>query len=212
MLKRCGCKSVHQVDPRLASCRCAVSLDTLLPVVAARRNDSETVKTTVELPGELWRAAKINAMDQRSDLRSVLIRALGYLRGDTRNGSREARRAMTEPWRTTTCRCRRRRPCGQGDLAAAGDGCSARTLFFTVVMIVDALAGEQGLLALLQARREYAALEQPLSAPAPRTPSCAKARRLREEPADRRLARRQLGLIKPGEMVFFVKDIDKKPW
>jgi hypothetical protein len=34
------------------------------------------VKTTVELPGELWRAAKIRAMDDRADLRTVLIRAL----------------------------------------------------------------------------------------------------------------------------------------
>ncbi|MCC7034312.1 MAG: hypothetical protein IT179_15940 [Acidobacteria bacterium] len=48
----------------------------LLTAVAARRTDSDTVKTTVELPGELWRAAKIRAMDERSDLRSVLIRAL----------------------------------------------------------------------------------------------------------------------------------------
>ncbi|MGQ0733943.1 MAG: hypothetical protein ACT4QD_09835 [Acidobacteriota bacterium] len=34
------------------------------------------VKTTVELPGDLWRAAKIRAMDERGDLRSVFIRAL----------------------------------------------------------------------------------------------------------------------------------------
>ena len=65
----------------ITSCRRAVTLDTLLPVVAARRNDSDTVKTTVELPGELWRAAKIRAMDERADLRTVLIRALEeYLR------------------------------------------------------------------------------------------------------------------------------------
>lgn len=51
-------------------------LATLLAVVPAKRSDSDTVKTTVELPGELWRAAKIKAMDERSDLRSVLIRAL----------------------------------------------------------------------------------------------------------------------------------------
>ena len=41
------------------------------------------MKTTVELPGELWRAAKIRAMDERADLRTVLIRALeDYLRAD----------------------------------------------------------------------------------------------------------------------------------
>ena len=50
-------------------------------VLAAKRTDSDTVKTTVELPGELWRAAKIRAMDERADLRTVLIRALeDYLR------------------------------------------------------------------------------------------------------------------------------------
>ena len=49
--------------------------------MAAKRTDSDTVKTTVELPGELWRAAKIRAMDERADLRTVLIRALeDYLR------------------------------------------------------------------------------------------------------------------------------------
>jgi hypothetical protein len=51
--------------------------------LAAKRSDSDTVKTTVELPGELWRAAKIRAMDERADLRTVLIRALeDYLRED----------------------------------------------------------------------------------------------------------------------------------
>jgi hypothetical protein len=34
------------------------------------------VKTTVELPADVWRAAKIRAMDDYSDLRSVIIEAL----------------------------------------------------------------------------------------------------------------------------------------
>lgn len=34
------------------------------------------VKTTIALPEALWRAAKIRAMDDRTDLRTVLIRAL----------------------------------------------------------------------------------------------------------------------------------------
>ena len=56
-------------------------MDRLHTVLAAKRTDSDTVKTTVELPGELWRAAKIRAMDERADLRTVLIRALeDYLR------------------------------------------------------------------------------------------------------------------------------------
>ncbi len=59
--------------------------------MAAKRNDSDTVKTTVELPGELWRAAKIRAMDERADLRTVLIRALEeYLRGENPERDDEA--------------------------------------------------------------------------------------------------------------------------
>ena len=34
------------------------------------------VKTTVDLPEDVWRAAKIRAMDDRSDLRTVIIAAL----------------------------------------------------------------------------------------------------------------------------------------
>ena len=32
---------------------------------AAKRNESDTVKTTVELPGDLWRAAKIRSYEQQ---------------------------------------------------------------------------------------------------------------------------------------------------
>lgn len=59
----------------------------LLTAVAGKRTDSDTVKTTVELPGELWRAAKIRAMDERSDLRSVLIRALESYLGQSSTAS-----------------------------------------------------------------------------------------------------------------------------
>jgi hypothetical protein len=34
------------------------------------------VKTTVDLPEALWKAAKIRAMNERTDLRSVIIAAL----------------------------------------------------------------------------------------------------------------------------------------
>lgn len=36
----------------------------------------QTVRTTVDLPEEIWRAAKIRAMDERTDLRSVILAAL----------------------------------------------------------------------------------------------------------------------------------------
>lgn len=39
------------------------------------------VKTTVDLPEKLWKAAKIRAMEERSDLRSIIIRSLeAYLK------------------------------------------------------------------------------------------------------------------------------------
>ena len=39
---------------------------------------SGNVKTTVDLPEDLWRAAKIRAMDEHSDLRSVVIASLRH--------------------------------------------------------------------------------------------------------------------------------------
>src|SRR5688572_3084718 len=85
-------------------------------------------------------------------------------------------------------------------------------LFFTLVIVVDAIAGEKGLLALLEARREYAALERSLErARAENAQLREAARRLREDPAAiEEAARRELGLIKPGEVLFIVKDIEQK--
>lgn len=49
---------------------------------------SPNVKTTVDLPQDLWRATKIRAMDEHSDLRSVIIAALHvYL--DSRDDARK---------------------------------------------------------------------------------------------------------------------------
>lgn len=85
-------------------------------------------------------------------------------------------------------------------------------IFLTVVIVVDAIAGEKGLLALLQARREYAALERSLERAREENAALREqARRLREDPlAIEEEARRELGLIKPGEMLFIVKDIEQK--
>ena len=85
-------------------------------------------------------------------------------------------------------------------------------VFITAVIIIDAIAGEKGLLALLQARREYSALERSLErARAENAELRDMARRLREDPsAIEEQARRELGLIKPGEVLFIVKDISKK--
>ncbi len=46
------------------------------------------MKTTVDLPEALWRAAKIRAMDERKDLRSVIIAALeAYLKAKPKKGA-----------------------------------------------------------------------------------------------------------------------------
>jgi cell division protein FtsB len=85
-------------------------------------------------------------------------------------------------------------------------------VFVTLLIVVDAIAGEKGLLALLQARREYSALERSLERARTENAELREmARRLREDPnAIEEQARRELGLIKPGEMLFIVKDIDPK--
>jgi cell division protein FtsB len=85
-------------------------------------------------------------------------------------------------------------------------------VFITFMIVVDAVAGEKGLLALLQARREYSALERSLERARTENEQLREmARRLREDPnAIEEQARRELGLIKPGEMLFIVKDLEKK--
>jgi cell division protein FtsB len=85
-------------------------------------------------------------------------------------------------------------------------------IFITLVIVVDAIAGEKGLLALLEARKEYAALERSLErARAENAELRETARRLREDPrAIEEQARRDLGLIRPGEVLFIVKNVEKK--
>jgi cell division protein FtsB len=82
-------------------------------------------------------------------------------------------------------------------------------VFIGCVLMVDALVGEKGLLAMRKARQEYQALEQSLGEA--RTQNARlreEARRLREDPATiEDLARRELGLIRPGEKLFIVKDV-----
>lgn len=77
------------------------------------------------------------------------------------------------------------------------------------LVVVDAFVGEKGLLAMIQARRQYRGLEQSLAdARAENARLRDQARRLREDPdAIEEVARRELGLIKPGERLFIVKDI-----
>jgi cell division protein FtsB len=80
------------------------------------------------------------------------------------------------------------------------------------VLVIDALVGDKGLLAMIQARQQYRALEGSLAdVRAENARLREEARRLREDPsAVEELARRELGLIKPGEQLFIIKDVAPK--
>lgn len=83
-------------------------------------------------------------------------------------------------------------------------------VFIGAVLVIDALVGDRGLLEIIKKRQEFRTLEQSLTdARAENVRLRDEARRLREDPsAIEDLARRLLGLIKPGEKVFIVKEVD----
>ena len=82
-------------------------------------------------------------------------------------------------------------------------------LFVASVIVVDGLVGERGLLAMLRARHQYDELSATIARQRAENARLRdQARRLREDPtAIEEIARRELGLIKPGEVVFIVKDV-----
>lgn len=77
------------------------------------------------------------------------------------------------------------------------------------VLMIDALVGDKGLLAMFEARQQFEDLERSLAdVRAENEGLREEARRLREDPAAiEELARRDLGLIKPGEKLFILKDV-----
>jgi cell division protein FtsB len=76
-------------------------------------------------------------------------------------------------------------------------------------IVANALVGDQGLFAMRRARRQYDELA--VSIARQRTENARlreEARRLREDPsAIEEIARRDLGLLRPGEKVFIIKDL-----
>lgn len=101
-------------------------------------------------------------------------------------------------------------PSTRGSVARTGRRVVRYVLgFVTIVLVIDAIAGEKGLLTLLKARRDFTAVEQSLQrARRENAELREQARRLREDPAAiEELARRELGLIKPGEKLFIVRDV-----
>jgi cell division protein FtsB len=82
-------------------------------------------------------------------------------------------------------------------------------LFAAAFIIVNGLVGERGLLAMLRAQQEYDQLSAEISRQrAENARLREQVRRLTEDPgAIEEIARRELGLIRPGERVFIIKDL-----
>lgn len=82
-------------------------------------------------------------------------------------------------------------------------------IFVAAVIVVDGLVGERGLLAMLRARRQHDELAATIAREQAENGRLREeARRLREDPvAIEEIARRDLGLIRPGEKVFILKDV-----
>ena len=89
-----------------------------------------------------------------------------------------------------------------------------RALIFVMLALgglifVDAIVGDKGFRATLGAKRNYEQLEAALSKAREENAQLREeARRLREDPATiEDVARRDLGLMKPGEKIFVIREV-----
>jgi cell division protein FtsB len=82
-------------------------------------------------------------------------------------------------------------------------------VFVTLVLVVDALVGEKGLMQTVRARRHYAELAASLDAlERDNERMREETLRLRDDPAAiEALAREELGLMRQGEILFIVKPV-----
>jgi cell division protein FtsB len=106
---------------------------------------------------------------------------------------------------------KRRKPAA---VPAAASPLRARLLnyvlgFVTVVLVVDALVGDKGLVDTIRARRQHQALAAALAQKRQENARLREnIRRLKEDPgAIESLAREELGLIREGEVLFIVRDV-----
>lgn len=81
-------------------------------------------------------------------------------------------------------------------------------MFVASLLVVDGLVGDRGLLAMLRARHEYDELSATITRQRAENARLRdQARRLNEDSATiEEVARRELGLIKPGEKLFIIRD------
>jgi cell division protein FtsB len=81
-------------------------------------------------------------------------------------------------------------------------------IFFASLIIVDGLVGDRGLLATARARHEFDELSAAIAHQRAENAQLRdRVRRLTDDPgAIEEVARRDLGLIRPGEKLFILKD------
>jgi cell division protein FtsB len=82
-------------------------------------------------------------------------------------------------------------------------------LLVLALIVADGLVGDRGLLAMLRARKQHDALAADIARQRAENARLAEeARRLKDDPTTiEEIARRELGLIRPGEKVFIIKDV-----
>jgi cell division protein FtsB len=86
-------------------------------------------------------------------------------------------------------------------------------IFVTIVLIVEALVGDKGLVQTLRARRQHADATAALDGLRDDNARLREEiRRLREDPGTiESIARQDLGLIRPGELLFVIRDATHQP-
>lgn len=81
-------------------------------------------------------------------------------------------------------------------------------VFVGCVLVIDSLVGDKGVLQMLKKRQEAQALDRAVTAARAENARLSReVDRLKNDPeALEEIARRDLGLIKPGEKLFIIKD------
>jgi cell division protein FtsB len=84
--------------------------------------------------------------------------------------------------------------------------------FVCIVLVVDALVGDKGLLDTIRARRQYATTADALARKRQENARLRdEIRRLNNDAATiETLAREELGLMRPGEVLFIVRDAKQR--
>ena len=109
---------------------------------------------------------------------------------------------------STSARRKPRKPTSSVPPAARRKTLQLLLVFVTLVLVINALIGDRGLMETLRARKKHQELVTAIERL--RTENARlrdEARRLRSDPGTiDALARQELGLIRPGELLFIIKD------